>query len=839
MIEKIKVRGARVHNLKNIDVDVPLNKITAVAGVSGSGKSSLALGVLYAEGSRRYLDALSTYTRRRMTQAAKAQVDEVLYVPAALALHQRPGVPGIRSTFGTGTELLNSLRLMYSRLASHRCPNGHYLKPTLAVAAGQELVCPVCGEHFYAPSAEELAFNSQGACRTCGGTGMVRTVDRSTLVPDESLTIDQGAVAPWNSLMWSLMTDVCREMGVRTDVPFRELTERERDIVFNGPAEKKHIFYKAKNTNQAGELDFTYFNAVYTVENALAKVKDEKGMKRVEKFLKEDVCPDCGGTRLSEAARAPRLKGISLDEACGMSLSDLAQWVDGVPASLPEEMRPMAESICESFRTVARRLLELGLGYLSLDRAASTLSTGERQRMQLARAVRNRTTGVLYVLDEPSIGLHPTNIVGLVRVMRDLVADGNSVLLVDHDTQILAQADWLIEMGPQAGADGGQVIAQGTIGEIERNENSLIGPYLSGQAQVRRMQAESAGIPENLFSQGAIHLSTGSIHTVKPLAVDIPKGRLTAVTGVSGSGKTTLILESLVPGLEAAIEGRALPEHVKSVQAGGIRRVKLIDATPIGINVRSTVATYANVHDELRKVFGRLPEAKERGFKAGDFSYNTGKLRCPLCDGTGVISLDVQFLPDVEVPCPDCRGSRYGKEAEAVIYRNKAGESSSLPQLMAMDIHRARRACQDLKTVDQRLAVLEMLGLGYLTLGEETPSLSGGEAQRLKLASEMGRGQSDTVFVFDEPTIGLHPLDVQTLLGVFQTLIDAGATVIVIEHDLDVIRNADYIIDMGPGGGEEGGRIVAAGTPKEIAAAEKSATGRFLRQFGLTAFQIV
>ena len=839
MIEKIKVRGARVHNLKNIDVDVPLNKITAVAGVSGSGKSSLALGVLYAEGSRRYLDALSTYTRRRMTQAAKAQVDEVLYVPAALALHQRPGVPGIRSTFGTGTELLNSLRLMYSRLASHRCPNGHYLKPTLAVAAGQELVCPVCGEHFYAPSAEELAFNSQGACRTCGGTGMVRTVDRSTLVPDESLTIDQGAVAPWNSLMWSLMTDVCREMGVRTDVPFRELTERERDIVFNGPAEKKHIFYKAKNTNQAGELDFTYFNAVYTVENALAKVKDEKGMKRVEKFLKEDVCPDCGGTRLSEAARAPRLKGISLDEACGMSLSDLAQWVDGVPASLPEEMRPMAESICESFRTVARRLLELGLGYLSLDRAASTLSTGERQRMQLARAVRNRTTGVLYVLDEPSIGLHPTNIVGLVRVMRDLVADGNSVLLVDHDTQILAQADWLIEMGPQAGADGGQVIAQGTIGEIERNENSLIGPYLSGQAQVRRMQAESAGIPENLFSQGAIHLSTGSIHTVKPLAVDIPKGRLTAVTGVSGSGKTTLILESLVPGLEAAIEGRALPEHVKSVQAGGIRRVKLIDATPIGINVRSTVATYANVHDELRKVFGRLPEAKERGFKAGDFSYNTGKLRCPLCDGTGVISLDVQFLPDVEVPCPDCRGSRYGKEAEAVIYRNKAGESCSLPQLMAMDIHRARRACRDLKTVDQRLAVLEKLGLGYLTLGEETPSLSGGEAQRLKLASEMGRGQSDTVFVFDEPTIGLHPLDVQTLLGVFQTLIDAGATVIVIEHDLDVIRNADYIIDMGPGGGEEGGRIVAAGTPKEIAAAEKSATGRFLRQFGLTAFQIV
>ncbi len=825
MIDRIKIRGARVHNLKNVNVDVPLNKIVAVAGVSGSGKSSLALGVLYAEGSRRYLEALSTYTRRRMTQAAKADVDEVLYVPAALALHQRPGVPGIRSTFGTGTELLNSLRLMYSRLAEHRCPNGHYLKPTLAVAAGQELVCPECGAHFYAPSAEELAFNSQGACRTCGGTGIVRTVDRDTLVPDESLTIEEGAVASWNSLMWSLMVDVCREMGVRTDVPFRELTEKERDIVFNGPAEKKHILYHSKNTNQAAELDFTYFNAVYTVENALSKVKDEKGMKRVEKFLKEEVCPDCGGSRLSEAARQPKLRGITLDEACRMTLTQLVEWVDGVPASLPEEMRPMAESICESFQTVAKRLMELGLGYLALDRAASTLSTGERQRMQLARAVRNRTTGVLYVLDEPSIGLHPSNIVGLVRVMRDLEADGNSVLLVDHDTQILSQADWLIEMGPKAGADGGQVITEGTVSDLAGNPNSLIGPFLAGTAEI---DAGSHPAQEEIFAEGRIHLSTGSIHTVHPLDVEIPKGRLTVITGVSGSGKTTLILESLVPGLEAAIAGKKLPEHVKAVEAEGIERVKLIDATPIGINVRSTVATYANVHDELRKIFARTPEAKKLGYKAGDFSYNTGKLRCPVCDGTGVISLDVQFLPDVDIPCPECRGSRYGKDADRVRYRNKAGDAYSLPQLMAMDINMALPACADMKLVRQRLQVLQSLGLGYLTLGEETPSLSGGEAQRLKLASEMGRLQSDSVFVFDEPTIGLHPLDVQTLLGVFRTLIENGATVIVIEHDLDVIRNADYIIDMGPGGGDEGGRIVAAGTPEEIRNTPESVTGKFL-----------
>ncbi len=823
----IEVRGARVHNLKNVSVNVPLNGITAVAGVSGSGKSSLALGVLYAEGSRRYLEALSTYTRRRMTQAAKPQVDEVLHVPAALALRQRPGIAGIRSTFGTGTELLNALRLMFSRLASHRCPNGHYVPPSLAVAAGKPLHCPECGTTWFAPSAEELAFNSQGACRTCNGTGLVRTVDRSTLVPDDSLTIDEGAVAPWNSLMWSLMTDVCRAMGVRTNVPFRDLTEKEKDIVFNGPAEKKHIFYKAKNSNQAGELDFTYYNAVYTVENALAKVKDEKGMKRVEKFLREDVCPDCGGTRLCRAAREPKLRGISLDEACTMPLDELNEWVKGVPSSLPEAMRPMAESIAESFRSTARRLLELGLGYLSLDRAASTLSTGERQRMQLARAVRNRTTGVLYVLDEPSIGLHPSNITGLEGVMRDLVADGNSVLLVDHDAQILSGADWIIEMGPEAGERGGNVIAQGTVADISRCSDSRIGPFL-GKGKLKRLRPS---IPEaDLFGLGVIHLSTGPIHTVQPLETDIPKGRLTVVTGVSGSGKTTLVLESLAPALNALARGEKMPDHVRALRADGIRQVKIIDASPIGINVRSTVATYADVHDELRKAFARTPDARALGLKAGDFSYNTGKLRCPVCDGTGVISLDVQFLPDVDVPCPECRGSRYGRDAEKVSCQNGAGQAFTLPQLMAMDVRSALAACADLKLVRQRLENLNRLGLGYLTLGEETPSLSGGEAQRLKLAGETGRAQNDSVFIFDEPTIGLHPLDVQTLLNVFQTLIDNGATVVVIEHDLDVMANADFIIDMGPGGGKNGGTIVAAGSPKQIAASPESSTGRYLAE---------
>lgn len=821
--KKIKIRGARVHNLKNIDVDIPLNKIVGIAGVSGSGKSSLALGVLYAEGSRRYLESLSTYTRRRMTQAAKADVDEVLYVPAALALHQRPAVPGIRSTFGTGTELLNSLRLMFSRLGSHKCPNGHYLPPSMAVAAEQELVCPTCGEHFYGPGAEELAFNSQGACPHCDGTGIVHVVDEATLVPDESLSIEEGAVLPWQTLMWSLMKDIAREMGVRTDVPFKDLTEKERDIVFHGPAVKKNIIYQNKTSGAAGDMDFTYFNAIYTVENALSKVKDEKGMKRVEKFLRLSVCPDCGGTRLSDKARAPKIMGINLAEACTMTLSQSLEWVGRVPDSMPDEMKPMAKSICESYQTVAKRLMDLGLSYLTLDRAASTLSTGERQRMQLARAVRNRTTGVLYVLDEPSIGLHPANIVGLNGVMHDLIADGNSVLLVDHDTQILKESDWLIEMGPHAGADGGRVIAEGTIEQIAENPNSMIAPFLRGSCKLTgKCSADS------LFENGSIHMLTTPIHTVKALDVTIPKGKLTVVTGVSGSGKTTMVLESLVPGLAAMTAGEKLPNHVSEIEAEGIRHVKLIDASPIGINIRSTVATYANVHDELRKLYGREKSAKSYGYNAGDFSYNTGNLRCPVCDGTGAISLDVQFLPDVDIPCPECRGSRYSKDAYRVKHVNKAGVEKALPELMDMDVNTAIEFCRDMKNVEPKLSVLKSLGLGYLTLGEETPSLSGGEAQRLKLASEMGRVQSDSIFVFDEPTIGLHPLDVITLLHVFHTLIDNGATVVVIEHDLDVIRNADYIIDMGPGGGEEGGRIVACGTPVEIRDCAESVTGRFL-----------
>ena len=825
--ESIEVRGARVHNLKNVDVDVPLGELVGVAGVSGSGKSSLALGVLYAEGSRRYLEALSTYTRRRLTQASRAQVDEVLHVPAALALHQRPAVPGIRSTFGTMTELLNSLRLLFSRLASHVCPHcGTRNEPTLNVAAGLPIVCANCGKDFHAPGAESMAFNSSGACPACAGTGIVREVNRAALVPDESKSIDEGAVLPWGSLMWDLMKQVAGAMGVRTDVPFKDLTPKERDIVFNGPAVKKHILYKPKKGDDFAELDFTYFNAVYTVENALAKAKDEKGLKRVARFLEEKTCPDCGGTRLSEAARAPRVRGLNLAEASAMTLDAAVDWVRGVPGSLGADMRPMATNICESFLDVARRLLELGLGYLALDRAGATLSTGERQRVQLARAVRNRTTGVLYVLDEPSIGLHPANVDGLLGVMRDLVADGNSVVVVDHDVRVLKACDHLIEMGPVAGAEGGHVIAQGTVGDVAANPRSRIAPFLADGESVR----ERGCMPvSHMFDLGHIRMTTSQLHTVKPLDVDIPRGRLVAVTGVSGSGKTTMVLESLIPALKARSAGEKPPEHVRSIDADGIERANLIDATPIGANVRSTVATYADIHDDLRRAFARSDEAKAGGWKAGDFSYNTGRLRCPTCDGTGSISLDVQFLPDVDIECPDCRGSRYAPEADSIHRTTKDGRELTLPQLMAMSVDQALAVTGDMRKVHARLTTLHDLGLGYLTLGEPTPALSGGEAQRLKLASEMGRAQSHAVFVFDEPTIGLHPLDVRVLLGVFDRLVASGATVLVIEHDLDVIANADWVIDMGPGGGESGGRIVAAGTPEQIAADANSITGRYLR----------
>ena len=818
MVDKIEIKGAKVHNLKNIDVDIPLNKIVAISGVSGSGKSSLALGVLYAEGSRRYLEALSTYTRRRISQGEKAKVDSILHVPSALALHQRPNVPSIRSTFGTATELLNSIRLLFSRCGNYICPNNHILPATAKVARDEELECPICHEKFLGLGAEEYAFNSSGACPQCGGIGTIETVNMESLVPNKELSIDEGAVAPWNSLMWSLMTDVCRAMGVRTDVPFKDLSKEEQDIVYDGPMEKKHIFYRPKkgDTTLATEMDFTYYSAKATVLNALKKVKDEKSMSRVSKFLKEEVCPECNGSRINKKANSTLLGGKNLTEVCQMSLRDLNVWLPKVVDELNSEVKEMGKNILEEFMINAKALLSLGLGYLTLDRASNTLSTGELQRVQLARTVRNRTTGVLYVLDEPSIGLHPANVDGLINLMRQLIKDGNSVVLVDHDTRILKIADYMIEIGPEAGAKGGEIISKGNIEDIIKNNNSIIGPYLSNKEEIKIREKINK---EDIFKYGKISLSTDTIHTVKPLNIDIPKGRLTTITGMSGSGKTTLILESLYPAIKAKINNEVMPSHIKDLKADWVNKIDLIDATPIGNNVRSTVATYSGVFDDLRKLYGKI----SKDYTASDFSYNTGKLRCENCDGTGVISMDVQFLPDIETACSSCDGTRYSDYVDGILYNDY-----SIKDVMRLTIRQALEVFKDNKKIKDKLKILVDLGIGYLTLGEATPALSGGEAQRLKLASEIGKIQDGSVFIFDEPSIGLHPQDVKTLLNVFQKLIDNGATIIVIEHDLDVINNSDYIIDMGPEGGYLGGEVVAYGSVQDIKNNKESITGRYL-----------
>ncbi len=818
-----QVRGARVHNLKSIDVDVPLQQLVAIAGVSGSGKSSLAMGVLYAEGSRRYVEALSTYTRRRMSHAARPAVDSVRHIPAALALRQRPGVPGARSTFGTSTELLNVLRVMFSRLGSHLCPNGHRLGPTIDVAADKDLVCPVCAAVFTPPGAESLAFNADGACPTCAGLGMVRDIDDQTLVPDQSKTIDEGAVAPWGMFGLAVMPQVVAELGVRTDVPYRELTDHEQEIVLDGAPEKREIRVPSKS-GKLFDLNFTYRSARQAVRESLNNATSEKGLARVNRFITTHRCPTCAGTRLSAHARSSQVSGVDLAEASARTLAETLAWVPTIPAILPAGLQSMAEMITGQFTDMGRRLVELGLGYLTLDRASSTLSTGERQRVQLARAVRNETTGVLYVLDEPSIGLHPANIEGLTGVMRDLVSDGNSVVLVDHDVQVLRAADWMIEIGPGSGSSGGSIIAEGTIARISDHPASLIGGFLAGRGPVT-VRARAAE-PE-LFAHGAIRLSTSPLHTVHALEATFPKGRLTAVTGMSGSGKTTLVLDSLVPALAAAIDGAPLPTHVISLDPAGATRANVVDATPIGTNVRSTVATYSGILDDLRRAYAATAMAKAGSLTAGDFSYNTGSLKCPRCEGTGQVVLDVQFLPDVDIPCPDCGGTRYSPAAAEVRLATTDGERS-LPELLATTVVDAADLLSQMPKVIKKLRTLIELGLGYLTLGEDTPALSGGEAQRLKLAAELGRQLGGTLFVFDEPSVGLHPLDTRMLLSVLDRLLETGATVIVIEHDLDLIANADYVVDLGPGGGTDGGRIVAVGTPECVAGDPASVTGRHL-----------
>jgi len=828
----IEVRGARVNNLKDLDLDIPLGSFVALTGVSGSGKSSLAMGVLYAEGSRRYLDGLPTYTRRRITQAVAPDVDSIGYLPAALSLRQRPPMPGPRSTVGTMTEVNAVLRLTMSRLGTHPCPNGHPVPPGLQAWATEQLTCPTCGARAPLPSAESFAFNTRGACPACQGLGVIQELDEDRLIVDADLSIRDGAVGPWRMLGRSHMPLVAAELGVRIDVPWRELTDPERRMVIDGPGHPvtKHIVIQS-GTGRPFPLNARYESARESVQK-MAGNETASGRSGADRYLRTRSCPDCGGSRLAPAARASRLAGRGLAEICALPLGELPAFAKAVvdeAVSIDPALEPTAARLTAELHKAVEPLLALGLSYLSADRAGDTLSTGERQRIQLQSTAMRRTTGMLYVLDEPSIGLHPAAVAGLIEILDNLVADGNSIVVVDHDVQILRAADQLIELGPEAGAGGGRLVAQGTPADVAATAGTRIGGYLDGTAALvvreRRRPEPDAG---------ELVVEVSNLFNLTEVEAHFPRNRMTAVTGVSGAGKTALVLDSLVPALRAGLDGEPLPAHVRTVDAAGIDRIVVVDATPIGANDRSTPATYSTAFDDIRSLFAATDTARERGWNKGRFSYNTPAGRCATCEGLGELELDLQYLPDLPVTCPDCHGDRYNPQTLEVTI---AG--ASIADVLRMTVADARTWCAGLaaeadtallRRLQRTLAALDDVGLGYLTLGEPTPALSGGEAQRLRLAAELRRRHDTALFVFDEPTIGLHPRDVATLVGVLDRLIAQGATVIVIEHDLDLIANCDWIIDMGPGGGTEGGRVIATGTVDEICADPDSVIGPWLRR---------
>lgn len=824
--QQIEVRGGKVHNLKNIDIDIPLHQFVAISGLSGSGKSSLAMGILYEEGSRRYLEALSTYTRRRLKTGNKANVESVKHIPSALALRQRPAIPSERATVGTMSELLNVIRLVFSRLGRPVCPNGHAFGPNLKVAqamskSGEEmglLTCPTCGVEFYAYGAEDFAFNSTGACETCQGTGNVRQLDESKLIADEKLSLADGAVASWRLPGCNFMPSVAEQAGVRINVPFKELTAKEKDFVLNGPQKKFKMDFCTSTGRVFHDFNVLYENAHQAVLESAKTSKSERAQKKISEFFHYSTCPTCHGTRLKPELLRQKAGGLNIAEVTELSLHALAEWKMQVLKTLPAEMDTMAQAIFAEFDDDLKPLLELGLDYLTLARNGNTLSTGELQRIQLARTLRTETTGVLYVLDEPSIGLHPDNINGLLNVFKQLVAQGNSLVVVDHNVDIVRAADHIIEIGPGSGDNGGQIIATGTPAQLAKNKNSLIGPYLNGTAEL-------IARPIQPVDTAKITIAVSEHYNLHDVKVDLPLNRLTAVTGFSGAGKTSLILDSLVPAIKAKAKGEGLPAQVSELDSP-LKDVVSVDASPIGKTTRSTTATYTSIMDNLRKLFAKQPLAKERHYTPSYFSYNNKQGGCPECGGTGVVTLDVQYLPDMEQTCPLCAGKRFRPEIQAVKWNGY-----SIVDILDMDVDQALNVFKAEPKILRELELLKEVGLSYLHLGESTPSLSGGEAQRLKLVKHLDHKQETTLFVFDEPTIGLHPLDVKVLLQVMQKLIDQGATIITITHDLNLIVNADYILDLGPRGGKHGGKVVFSGTVSELLAHPTSLTAKALAKY--------
>jgi excinuclease ABC subunit A len=813
----IGVHGARHNNLQNIDVDVPLWRTVAVVGVSGSGKTSLAIGTLYAEGMQRFLESLSTYSRRRLTQAQRPDVDRIDHLPPALALRQRPPIPGPRSTVGTMSEVLNVLRLMMSRLGSHLCPNGHRVGPSIATYA-EEITCPVCGARFEHPSAESFSFNSYGACPACQGLGVRSEVDINTLVPDPGKTIEEGAVLPWNTGGRRLSMYAAGELGVRLDVPYRSLTERERHIVLHGKPVRRPVTLRSGRNGRTVQLSVNYDNAIAAVERSM-RGDNERTRRLVQRFLVTRVCSVCHGARLRPEALTSRLGGRTIAEISALGLDELRGFTAGLTAQLPTELERLTNGLLAELNGTVLPLLDVGLGYLTLDRPGASLSTGELQRIELTSTVRTSTTGMLYVLDEPSVGLHPTNVHGLRKTINALADNGNTVVVVEHERELIRAADWIIELGPGAGANGGSVIAQGTPGQVGNDPHSIMGPFLDAATAVARERRAPPGPGRD------ISIEIGDLYNLHDLTVAFPVNRLTALAGPSGAGKTALVLDSLVPAARALLTGRTQPGHVRRLDLGDIRQVVQIDASPIGQNARSTPATYSGAFDQIRRVFAESARARRRGWKPGHFSFNTREGQCPTCRGIGHIDLDVQYLPDIAVECPTCTGTRYNEAVLAVRI-----DGLTIADVLGLSVHDALERFADRAPVAAALRPVAEVGLGYLRLGEPTPSLSGGESQRMRIASRLRTGQRGALYVLDEPSTGLHPLDVATLVAVLDRLLEAGATIIVIDHDLDLLGAADYLIDMGPGGGPEGGRIVAEGTPEDVARDPNSVTGPFLKE---------
>lgn len=824
---QIEVRGARVHNLKNIDVDIPLHKFVAISGLSGSGKSSLAMGILYEEGSRRYLEALSTYTRRRIKIGAQAEVTSVKHIPSALALKQRPSIPSERATVGTMSEIFNVIRLIFSRLGSPVCPNGHRLKPSLEIAqtmstSGDDmgkLTCPECGAQFYAFSAEDFAFNSAGACTNCQGTGQVRTIDDSKLIGDENLSLADGAVASWHLPGRNFMPSVAEQAGVRIHIPYKDLTDKEKDFVLNGPERKFKMDFRSGTGRVFHDFNALYENAHAAVLRSAQSSKSERAQKRISEFFHYSTCPVCHGTRLKPALLKQLAGGLNIAQVSELTLGELKDWQQDVLKELPADMHKMAHSLFKEFTDNLRPLLELGLDYLTLSRNGNTLSTGELQRIQLSRTLRTQTTGVLYILDEPSIGLHPDNITGLLNVFRELVQQGNSLVVVDHNVDIIKAADWIIEIGPGSGSAGGQVIAQGTPEQVAHDNQSKIGPYLNGTAKLLARSVADQSAKQH------IDFGVQNYFNLKNVHAQLPINRLSAITGFSGAGKTSLILDSLVPAIQAQAKDQQLPKQVTKL-VSPLKDVVSVDAAPIGKTQRSTVATYTSIMDNLRKLFAAQPLAKEKHYTPTYFSYNNKQGACPTCGGAGVVTLDIQFLPDMQQVCPECNGDRYNQDVQVVKWHGY-----SIVDILKMDVREALPVFEDQPRIEKELQLLQEVGLDYLHLGESTPSLSGGEAQRLKLVKHLNRNQATTLFVFDEPTIGLHPLDVKTLVNVMQQLLDRGVTIITITHDLNLIANADYLLDLGPRGGKNGGRIVASGRPQDLVKDPQSLTIKYLADY--------